>query len=138
MEGPRLKRCRRAHDTKERVGRTIDSFWVGNLPDVVKAPDPNLGSVNEATRISLPVGGAVAAWPRLVRAADPEVADRRFSRPTEPSRAAVASAGRDGGTTCLAFINTPYRISSVGRWCNAKGPMQRRARNMRVIRQLRV
>ena len=23
MEGPRLKRCRHAHDTKERVGRTI-------------------------------------------------------------------------------------------------------------------
>ena len=35
--GPRLKRCRRAHDTKERVGRTIDSFKLANLPDVVKA-----------------------------------------------------------------------------------------------------
>jgi hypothetical protein len=36
-KGPRLKRCRRAHDTKERVGRTIDSFKLANLPDVVKA-----------------------------------------------------------------------------------------------------
>jgi hypothetical protein len=74
---------RRADDTKERVGRTIDSFWVGNLPDVVKAPDPNLGSVNEATRISLPCWRCGSGLASLsAGAADPEVADRRFSRPT--------------------------------------------------------
>ena len=44
---------RRADDTKERVGRTIDSFWVGNLPDVVKAALPY--------RQSLPIGQGLLA-----------------------------------------------------------------------------
>src|SRR4030095_2170989 len=70
-------RC--ADDTKERVGRTIDSFWVGKLPDVVKALDPNLGSVNEATRISLPCWRCGSGFVSLCAgAADPQGASPSF------------------------------------------------------------
>ena len=61
------------------------------------------------------------------------------ARRDDALRAAAASAGRDGGTTCLAFVNTPCRISSVGQWCNAKAPSDvetrpHHARNKSVAR----
>ena len=57
-------------------------------------------------------------------------------------RAAIASAGRDGGTTCLLSL-TRYRISSVGRRCNAKVPSDvetcpNHVRNMSVARLISV
>ena len=54
-------------------------------------------------------------------------------------RAAIASAGRDGGTTCLLSLTRHIGFLQLDDGATQRfHQMQRRARIMRVIRQLRV